>query len=106
MKKIRRYTVLCTCVLLFTLVLTACRDEEPYNFNVSDTINDAPVEEEPSTYSESFEGSSSDYVDEPIEESNNPADYDKYGNYKPVEKMSQEEMEAELEGMFNEALGQ
>lgn len=102
MKKKRRYAILCTCLLLCTLVLTACRDEEPFNFNVSDTINDAPVEEESSTYSEN----SSNSIDEPIEESNNPADYDKYGNYKPVEKMSQEEMEAELEGMFDEALGQ
>lgn len=39
-------------------------------------------------------------------ESYDPADYDKNGDYKPVETMTQDEMGAELEGMLEDALGE
>lgn len=38
------------------------------------------------------------------EKSSNPADYDENGNYKPVDEMTQSEIQAELEGMLEDAL--
>ena len=38
------------------------------------------------------------------EKSSNPADYDENGNYKPVDEMTQAEIQAELEGMLEDAL--
>ena len=38
------------------------------------------------------------------EKSSTPADYDENGNYKPVDEMTQAEIQAELEGMLEDAL--
>lgn len=38
--------------------------------------------------------------------SDNSADYDSSGNYRPVDQMSQDEIQAELESIINDSIGQ
>lgn len=45
-----------------------------------------------------------DDIPEEVDNDHDPADYDADGNYKPVDEMTDDEMEEELTGMIDDAL--
>lgn len=67
--------------------------------------SDLAVEEEPSHDEDEEEIVSTPYIQQE-RPSNDPADYNSDGEYKPVEDMTQEEIQAELEEILGDALGQ
>lgn len=67
--------------------------------------SDLAVEEEPSHDEDEEEIVSTPYIQQE-RPSNDPADYISDGEYKPVEDMTQEEIQAELEEILGDALGE
>jgi major membrane immunogen (membrane-anchored lipoprotein) len=72
--------LLLTFSLFLVLVLTACGNSD------GDFNKDSP--------------------DPADRQTDNPADYNSDGEYKPVDDMTQDEIQAELEGMLEDSLGQ
>jgi hypothetical protein len=81
---------------------------EKYNFNKKPQIKTGLNIVDDSSYSENVIEDTENTVptvpnDKP---KSNPADYNREGEYKPVEDMTQEEIQAELEEMLKDSLGQ
>lgn len=67
-------------------------------------LNRSKTEESPSTQVTSHEKPNESVPPSTNEPKKNSADYDKNGNYKPVDQMKPEEIKKELEGMLEESL--
>lgn len=77
MKKVLLFSV----TMLVLITLASCGDDDSY-----DSYDD-------------------DYPTEEVDNDDyDPADYDAEGNYKPVDEMTNDEIEEELTGMFEDAL--
>lgn len=66
--------------------------------------NQSKTEEPPSTQVTPHEKPNGSIPSSTNEPKKNSADYDKNGNYKPVDQMKPEEIKKELEGMLEESL--
>lgn len=110
-------------------------EEETYDSNLDEIFGDVEppdtdFDSDISTYEDTEEESDSPYTEEELEAdseapstdpddydsnsqyvpsdglSDNAEDYDAEGNYSPIEDMTQDEIEAELESMLEDSIGQ
>ena len=78
-------------------------DSQVPNYYDLDNTNNSNLTNS-SSYKSNSSSSSSYKSNSSSNKSYNPADYDKYGNYKPVESMTQEEKRQELKEMLGDTL--
>lgn len=106
--------------LLFMLVgivavIGACSSEDPTDDtsvnSVDSSTDDLTDDTSDELDTDNGESDSSIYTEEELESdpkapSSNPNDYNDEGEYKPVEDMTQEEIEKELESMIGDSINQ
>lgn len=86
--------ILCGMAIYCNESKVVVKDYQEYDYNRST-----------SSYKDNYSNSSSNYNSNSSSSKRyNSADYDKYGNYKPIESMTQEEKRQELIDMLSDSL--